>query len=95
MKVNSTIYKGIEYIQVRELPPDQQELLLQSINHELFIKIMVEGQLVGNCLQFKDYEVWFDRVFKAHHDSSSHVEKPFENAPIPTIISMEALKKSN
>ena len=69
MKVNSTIYKGIEYVQVRELPADQQELLLQSINHELLIKIMVEGQLVGNCLQFKDYESWFDNVFKIQQKS--------------------------
>jgi hypothetical protein len=63
MKVNSTVYKGIEYVQVRELPPEQQELLLQSINRELFIKIIVEGQAVGNCLLFKDYELWFDRVY--------------------------------
>ena len=63
MKVNSTVYKGIEYVQVRELPPDQQELLLQSINRELLIKIIVEGQAIGNCLLFKDYERWFDRVY--------------------------------
>ena len=94
MKVNSTIYKGIEYIQVRELPADQQELLLQSINHELFIKIMVEGQLVGNCLQFKDYEVWFDSVFKPSRVSSPAVEKR-QDDPVPSIISVEALKKTN
>lgn len=63
MKVNSTVYKGIEYIQVRELPPEQQELLLQSINQELLIKIVVEGTTIGNCLLYKDYEMWFDRVF--------------------------------
>ena len=64
MKVNSTVYKGIEYVQVSSLPPEQQELLLQTINRELIIKILVEGKLVGNCLQFKDYEVWFDNIFK-------------------------------
>jgi hypothetical protein len=71
MKVNSTIYKGIEYVQVRELPPDQQELLLRSINQELFIKILVEGQLLGNCLQFKDYETWFDNVFNVQQDTAT------------------------
>ena len=64
MKVNSTIYKGIEYVQVSSLPAEQQELLLQTINRDLIIKILVEGKLVGNCLQFKDYEVWFDNIFK-------------------------------
>ncbi|MBA4057551.1 MAG: hypothetical protein C0490_22740 [Marivirga sp.] len=64
MKVNSTLYKGIEYVQVSSLPPEQQELLLETINRDLIIKILVEGKLVGNCLQFKDYEVWFDNIFK-------------------------------
>lgn len=64
MKVNSTLYKGIEYVQVGSLPPEQQELLLQTINRDLIIKILVEGKLVGNCLQFKDYEVWFDNIYK-------------------------------
>ena len=64
MKVNSTIYKGIEYIQVNTLPPDQKEKLLQTINHDLFIKILVDETLIGNCLMFKDYEIWFDNIYK-------------------------------
>jgi hypothetical protein len=71
MKVNSTLYKGIEYVQVGSLPPEQQELLLQTINRDLIIKILVDGKLVGNCLQFKDYEVWFDNIFKPQAKTSS------------------------
>jgi hypothetical protein len=65
MKVNSTIYKGIEYIQVNTLPPEQKERLLQTINQELFIKILVDEKLIGNCLLFKDYEIWFENIYKA------------------------------
>ena len=64
MKVQSTIYKGIEYVQVSTLPPDQREKLLKTINQGLLIKILVDGKLVSNCLQFKDYEDWFESVFK-------------------------------
>jgi len=64
MKVQSTIYKGIEYIQVSTLPADQREMLLKTINKGLLIKILVEGKLVSNCLQFKDYEDWFEGVYK-------------------------------
>lgn len=71
MKVNSTLYKGIEYVQVSSLPPEQQEQLLQTLNRDLIIKILVEGKLVGNCLQFKDYEVWFDNVFKPQAKTQS------------------------
>lgn len=64
MKVNSSIYKGIQFVQVNALPQDQKDKLLSTINRELLIKILVDGKLVGNCLQFKDYETWFDNVFQ-------------------------------
>lgn len=63
MKVKSTVYKGIEYVQVSALPKDQMEKLLQTINRDLFIKILIEDKLVTNCLQFKDYEIWFDHIY--------------------------------
>ncbi|HTF19926.1 MAG TPA: hypothetical protein VK658_17760 [Chryseolinea sp.] len=63
MKVSSSIYKGIQYVQVSALPAEQRERLLCTINTELFIKILVDGKLIGNCLQFKDYERWFENVY--------------------------------
>jgi hypothetical protein len=71
MKVSSTLYKGIEYVHVSSLPAEQQELLFQTINRDLLIKILVDGKLVGNCLQFKDYEVWFDNIYKPQTKSLS------------------------
>jgi hypothetical protein len=64
MKVSSSIYKGIQYVQVSTLPSEQRDRLLGSINRELFIKILVDGKLLGNCLQFKDYESWFENVYR-------------------------------
>ena len=74
MKVNSTIYKGIEYVQVSSLPADQKEKLLQTINHELFIKILVDEKLIGNCLLFKDYEIWFDNIYKSQTHSNASAQ---------------------
>ena len=48
MKVHSTIYKGIEYIQVSTLPAGQREKPLLTINPELLIKILVDGKMVNN-----------------------------------------------
>lgn len=79
MKVNSTIYKGIEYVQVNSLPEDQKERLLQTINHDLFIKILVDEKLIGNCLLFKDYEIWFDNVYKPQPHTSN--QPSLENTP--------------
>jgi hypothetical protein len=64
MKVSSSIYKGIQYVQVSTLPSEQRDRLLGTINRELFIKILVDGKLLGNCLQFKDYESWFENVYR-------------------------------
>jgi hypothetical protein len=91
MKVNSTIYKGIEYIQLNALPPDQKERLLQTINHDLFIKILVDEKLIGNCLLFKDYEIWFENVYKpqaqdTERSGHSNIESP--------AVQVERAKKS-
>jgi hypothetical protein len=59
MKVDSKIFKGIEYVQISELPQAQRELLTQTINPELFIKLLVDGKIISGCLQYKDYNTWY------------------------------------
>ena len=64
MKVNSTVYKGIEFIEISSLPNDQKASLLETLDPELFIKIIVDGKLIPRCLQFKDYEAWYDNSYQ-------------------------------
>jgi hypothetical protein len=64
MKVRSKIYRGIEYIQVNELPQPQQEKLLQTLDRDLFIKILIDEKIVSQCIQYKDYEHWFENMYK-------------------------------
>ncbi|MEX2235820.1 MAG: hypothetical protein WD824_26925 [Cyclobacteriaceae bacterium] len=59
MKVDSKIFKGIEYVQASELPQGQRELLTQTINPDLFIKLLVDGKIINGCLQYKDYIKWY------------------------------------
>jgi hypothetical protein len=63
MKVNSKIYKGIEYIQLSDLPKDQQDLIVKNVGEEFFIKILVEKNVISNCIQYKDYALWFENVY--------------------------------
>jgi len=81
MKVNSTIYKGIEYVQVSALPPEQKEKLLQTINHDLLIKILVDEKLIGNCLLFKDYEIWFENIYKPQTKANEQASKISVDSP--------------
>jgi hypothetical protein len=64
MMIDSKVYKGIEYVQLCELPLAQREKISETINGDLFIKIMIDGKIVSECLQFKDYSFWYNSVFK-------------------------------
>jgi hypothetical protein len=64
MKVDSKIFKGIEYVQVSELPQAQREILTRTINPELFIKLLVDGRIVSGCLQYKHYNQWYQEHFQ-------------------------------
>lgn len=64
MKVNSTVYKGIEFVEISTLPSDQKTSLLQTINPDLLIKILVDGKLMPRCIQYRDYEEWYDNAYR-------------------------------
>jgi hypothetical protein len=64
MKVDSKIFKGIEYVQVSELPQAQREELSQSIGRELYIKLLIDGKIISGCLQYKDYSRWYIEIYQ-------------------------------
>lgn len=63
MKINSENFKGIEYIQLNELPEDQCQKILESLDRDFLIKLLIDGKIVSNCLQYKDYSFWYDNIF--------------------------------
>ncbi len=64
MKVNSTIYKGIEFVEISALPNEQKTSLMQTVSPDLLIKILVDGKLMPRCIQYKDYEEWYDNSYR-------------------------------
>lgn len=62
MKAKATVYKGIEFITVGELPADQQLLLKHSQDPER-IKILIDGKIQRDCIQFSDYSQWYELVY--------------------------------
>ena len=73
---NPKLYKGIEYVQLNELPEDQRRMIKESLSEELFIKILVDGHLHRNCILYKDYKYWFERVFNAPVTESKNETSP-------------------
>ena len=66
MMMKSKIYKGIEYIQVSELPQNQSELFATTFNKSLVIKILINGKVINDCLQFTDYKTWYESIYNIH-----------------------------
>jgi hypothetical protein len=64
MMIDSKIYRGIEYIQLDELPSTQREKISETLNSDLLIKIMIDGKVINDCLQYKDYSYWYNSVYK-------------------------------
>jgi hypothetical protein len=77
MMVDSKIYKGIEYVQLNELPGAQREKISQTLNNDLLIKIMIDGKIIHDCLQYKDYSFWYHSVYKA-----KSIGQPAETTPV-------------
>ena len=76
MKVNSTIYKGIEFVEISALPNEQKTSLLQTVSPDLFIKILVDGKLMPRCIQYKDYEEWYDNSYRPTSKESGATAVP-------------------
>ena len=87
MKVSSSYYKGIQYVQVSALPAEQRERLLHTIDTELFIKILVDGKVTGNCLQFKDYERWFENVYRPISSVDGNLNRVSSDSELADVVS--------
>jgi hypothetical protein len=58
MKAKAKVYRGIEYVIEGELPVSQQALLAATNTIER-IKILVDGEIIANCILYKDYSAWY------------------------------------
>jgi hypothetical protein len=57
--VKSTLYKGIEFVRISSLPKSEQELFTKSFNYNFLIKILMGEEIVHDCIQYKDYVLWY------------------------------------
>lgn len=93
MKIDRRIYKGIEYVQFNDLPASQKEKLLESVGREFFIKILIDGQVVAQCIQYSDYSMWYHKTYAPGKgapvkESSLPLQ---ENVVIPTDLALNKI----
>lgn len=61
MKPTPKIYKGIEYIQLSDVPDQERQILENSFHRSQFIKILIDNKVVDRCLLYKDYLRWYEQ----------------------------------
>lgn len=88
MKAKARFYRGIEFIQVSDLSTRQQLLLEHSREPER-IKILIDGKIEANCIQYKKYCEWFSAVY-----STSVATAKVENVEQETLPVEIALGKA-
>jgi hypothetical protein len=64
MKIDSKIFKGIQYVEVNQLPSEQSNSILKTFDEDNFIKILMDGKILSGCIQYKDYEAWYHTVYR-------------------------------
>ena len=69
------IYKGIEFIELNDLPPEQAALFKELAPKEAFIKILIKDKIVADCIQYKDYRTWYQQYVN--------------NKSVPSVIRVE------
>lgn len=75
MRAAAEKFKGIEYVRISNLPTDQKEKIKSSLSTDCIIKILKEGNLLDDCIQYADYQSWFDQYM------AGPVYKPNQQAP--------------
>lgn len=89
MILESKIYKGIEYVELSDLPQVQQESFLRTTNRHIFIKILIDGKIVSNCIHYQDYCQWFNSVYK--FDPKKQIQQNHvEAAEVPSELVLKA-----
>ena len=62
-KLESQVFKGIEFIQLGDLPDAQYEAFMNWVGREGVITIRMNGKTCKDCVQYTDYSYWFDTIF--------------------------------
>ena len=58
------LYKGIEYIEIREVPSKHRSAFNEwaASNMKLIKILKQEDDLISNCVQYKDYVYWESHI---------------------------------
>ncbi len=87
-KLSKQSYKGIDYIELKDLTPMQCESLRSLLKRNQIIHLQIDGEIKRDCVQYCHYEEWL--TTEAEVFSGSVVEAN-ETKTSPTSLPKVAL----
>jgi len=66
-KIQPEVYRGISFIRLSNLPRDQKQVISQTEIKR--IKIKTESSILTDCVQYLDYEKWYESIRIDQHAS--------------------------
>ncbi|MTI20811.1 hypothetical protein E1176_07250 [Fulvivirga sp. RKSG066] len=58
-----SIYKGIEYIRISQLPKEERDQIRNWLNIDTIIKIQTETELIPDGVVYKNYVHWYENIY--------------------------------
>lgn len=78
-------FKGLVYIRISSLPPDQRNSIRAFYNQEKVIKIIKDNSLLNDCLLYEDYTHWF-QIKNLTFRTNPEPKNVSELHPAPAIV---------
>jgi hypothetical protein len=64
-KMKPEVYKGISFVRLSNLPIDQKQVISQTEIRK--IKIKTDSSILADCVQYLDYENWYESMRISQH----------------------------
>jgi hypothetical protein len=74
LKALTEEFRGIKYVRISSLPENQRKQINSSLSSSLIIKILREGTVLHDCLQYNHYAAWYENIYKANPIGDKKVE---------------------
>ena len=81
-KVQEEVFKGIHFIRISNLPKEQQEYFKSWLPKDQCIKILIEGEIISDCVQSHHYSHWYEHVLPTQLQAKAEAGKVEGEKPI-------------
>lgn len=64
MKAKASHFRGIDFVRLRDLPKDQQNLLKSTPHRPEIVNILIDSNIAEPCILYHDYSHWLTMIKK-------------------------------